>query len=131
MDAYGLKIVGWFKHPVTAVTSTPYVLSIAESGQVFTNEGASSDVQFNLPTIVGSSDSDYVGVVYYFAKLASSGIIIDAPAGEYVGGSPSGGQLYNLETETDATTIVMSVSDSKWAIFSTRGTWSTRANPAG
>ena len=126
MDTYGFLHKGYVKKTVTAVTqaSSPYSLTSNQSGQVFTNNGSTASVQFNLPTI---TDSDDLGLEYTFVKLTDDNVVIDAAAGEYIADSSSGGQIQNLQAaETYASITLVSVTTSKWAIApGAVGTWET------
>jgi len=125
MDAYGFSFKGYQKETVTAVTqaSSPYVLTANQSGQVFTTDGASGSVQFNLPTL---TDATTNGLTYTFVKLAASSLVIDTAAGDYVADSSSGGQIQNTSAETYATVTLTSVSTTQWVVApGAHGTWVT------
>ena len=124
MDTYGFTHKGYDRKTVNAISSSPRALTADESGQIFTNTGASGPIVFNLPTI---SDADDIGVYYPFAKLADQTITINAAAGEYVGDSSASGSISNSTAgQTYAPITLVSVSASTWAILpGAVGSWTT------
>jgi hypothetical protein len=120
MDFHGINLEGYLKRKVTAVTqaASPYALTLDMSGQIFTNTGATGDVTFTLPDIDGE-----VGISFTFVKLVSSGILIDANAGQYIADSVSGGRLSNTTSDLYAAITVISVSSTVWYVDGGQGIW--------
>ena len=126
VDTYGFLHKGYVKKTVTAVAegASPYALTANQSGQVFTNTGATASVQFNLPTLTASTD---LGLEYTFVKLTDDNVVIDAAAGDTIADSAASGQVQNTTAaETYATITLISVSTSAWVIApGAHGTWTT------
>jgi hypothetical protein len=83
---------------------------------------SSSEKTFNLPS-VGSGN---VGCHFYFAKINTGKLIIDAADSDKIADSGAGDTIYNDQTgEIYATIHLVLVSETQWAIYGMDGIWST------
>lgn len=95
-------------------------LDTTDSGQVFTNDGATTGIQFNLPS------AGPVGAHYTFIVKDSYNLRIDTTAGEYIqmGAilSSSGGYV---DSSAVGSSIHLLYTDSTWITTSVVGSWYT------
>jgi hypothetical protein len=103
---------------VTAQSSTPLSLTAADSGKVYTNEGASAQIVFNLPAAA-------VDLNYTFIVQDADGIQIVAATGDTIriaaSVTPAAG---NISTTTIGNTVkLIAINATEWIAVFYVGTW--------
>lgn len=104
--------------PVTAQASTPLALTSTDSGKVYTNEGASAEIVFNLPT--AAADLNYTFIVQ-----DANGIQINANTGDTIRVAASVSASAGLiETATVGNVVkLVAINATEWIAVSYVGTW--------
>lgn len=105
--------------PTTNGVGSPYAITTGDENKVFTNEGATAKVYFNLPATA-------VGKTYTFYCDDADGLRVKAPAGSTIrsGSSVSASGGYAESTTPGSLLSLVAVSLTKWVDCSMRGTWS-------
>lgn len=97
--------------------ASPYTVTNGDSGKVFTNEGASSIVTFNLPTAVA-------GLEYTFVVQDADGLTVVASAGDTIriatAVSAVAGNI--SATAIGATVRLVAINATEWVSVATNGT---------
>lgn len=117
-----LDIVGGIKkYAVTAVTSgigSPYSITAAQSGTLFTNEGAGAEAYLILPTAA-------VGLSYIFYVQNANGLNVAASAGDtirlYMDVTPAAGNLDS--TDLGSIVSLLAINSTEWIATFTSGAW--------
>ena len=106
-----------YRENVIAATTTRAVLS-TESGTTFTNEGATAEVPFNLPTAVA-------GLRYCFIIQDADGIQVNAAAGDTIRIAGSVSATAGLVEATTIGNVVelVAINATEWVAKSVIGTW--------
>tara|TARA_R110002126_G_scaffold596_4_gene3701 strand:- start:2571 stop:3902 length:1332 start_codon:yes stop_codon:yes gene_type:complete len=106
-----------YRENVIAATTTRSVLS-TESGTTFTNEGATAEVPFNLPTAVA-------GLRYCFIIQDADGIQVNAAAGDTIRIAGSVSATAGLVEATTIGNVVelVAINATEWVAKSVIGTW--------
>jgi hypothetical protein len=104
--------------PVTAQASTPLSLTANDSGKVYTNEGASAQIVFNLPTAAAGLD-------FTFIVQDADGIQVVAASGDTIriaaSATPAAG---NISTTTVGNTVkLVAINATEWVAVYYVGTW--------
>jgi len=108
----------YLPNPVTASASGPVNLEDTDSGNLYTNEGATAEVVFNLPTAAANLE-------FTFIVQDSDGIQINADTGDTirVAGSVSASAGL-IETTTIGNTVhLKAINATEWVAISYVGTW--------
>ena len=105
--------------PVIAQASTPLSLSSSDSGKFYTNEGASAQIVFNLPTAVS-------GLSYTFFVQDSDGLQVVAATGDTIriagSATPTAG---NISSSNIGDSVkILAINDTEWIAVFYIGTWS-------
>lgn len=104
--------------PVTAQASTPLTLTASDTGKVYTNEGASAQIVFNLPTAA-------VGLNFTFVTQDADGIQIVAASGDTIriaaSATPAAGNISN--TTIGNTVQLVAINATEWIATYYVGTW--------
>jgi hypothetical protein len=110
--------------PITVVVSTggsaaPYAISADKSGVTFTNEGATEQAYFTLPTAVA-------GATAKFIVQDADGIRVTAAAGDTIrlAGNVSAAAGYIASTTIGSTVTLTAINATEWVADSLVGTWS-------
>lgn len=102
----------------TTQASSPYTVTNADSGKVFTNDGATAGVTFNLPTAV-------TGLQYTFVVQDADGITVVANTGDTIriasGVSATAGNA--ASTTVGSTVYLVAINAVEWISVATNGTW--------
>lgn len=110
---------GFVYDAIDATTDT--VVTIAQSGNVFTNSGASStEITFTLPTAAE-------GLYYIFSVVDSATVNVDCGGSDrIITTNVDGDKLQNTGTAGDAITIICRSASgtTNWVLASKIGTWS-------
>lgn len=103
---------------VSPQAGTPVNITAAQSGTVFTNEGASALGTFNLPTAAAN-------LIYTFVVQDSDGIKIVANTGDTIRISASASASAGNATSTviGSTVTIVAINATEWISISTNGTW--------
>lgn len=106
-----------YRENVIAATTTRAVLS-TESGTTFTNEGATAEVPFNLPTAVA-------GLRYRFIIQDADGIQVNAAAGDTIRIAGSVSATAGLVEATTIGNVVelVAINATEWMAIDVIGTW--------
>ena len=106
-----------YRENVIAATTTRAVLS-TESGTTFTNEGATAEIPFNLPTAVA-------GLWYTFIVQDADGIQVNAASGDTIRIAASVSAAAGLcESATIGNTVTLcAINATEWVATSVIGTW--------
>jgi len=104
---------------VTVTTGS--TLSTSDYGNTIVANNGSTYVTFTLP-LLSSSD---VGARLTFVKLGTGGMRIQAPSGNYIADSTSGGSLYTNENAVGCTVSLMAASSTNWVILGGDCVWQT------
>lgn len=103
---------------IAAKTSSPYTVLSTESGRVFTNEGTTVSITFNLPTAVA-------GLTYTFIVQDADGIVVDANTGDTIRlatqVSASSGNA--TSTAIGSVLTLAAINATEWIATSINGTW--------
>jgi hypothetical protein len=104
--------------PVTAQASTPLSPAATDSGKVYTNEGATEQIVFNLPTAAA-------GLAFTFIIQDSDGIQVVANTGDTIrvagSATPAAG---NIQATTVGNTVkLIAINDTEWIAVFYVGTW--------
>jgi len=104
--------------PVTASASGPVSVTANDSGKVYTNEGASAEVEFTLPTAAA-------GLNYTFVVQDADGIQVTAASGDTIriaaSVTPAAG---DISTTTIGNTVkLIAINDTEWIAVYYVGTW--------
>ena len=104
--------------PVTAQASTPLTLTSSDSGKVYTNEGASAQIVFNLPT--AAADLNYTFIIQ-----DTDGIQVVAASGDTirVAGSVSAAAGNIAATTVGNTVQIVAINATEWVATYYVGTW--------
>jgi hypothetical protein len=97
---------------------SPYSVTAAESGRLFTNEGATASVTFSLPTAVA-------GLTYTFVVQDADGIIVDAATGDtiQVAASVSATSGNATSTTIGSSLTLTAINATEWVATSMLGSW--------
>jgi hypothetical protein len=106
-----------YREYIIPATTTRSVLS-TESGATFTNEGASAEVPFNLPTAVA-------GLRYRFIIQDADGIQVNAAAGDTIRVAGSVSATAGLVEATTIGNVVelVAINATEWMAIDVIGTW--------
>lgn len=120
VDAAGTGVANFLaQNPVTAKATTPITVAVNDAGRVFTNEGASAQIVFNLPTAATSNGP------FTFYVQDTDGIQVVASTGDTIrvgtGVSSAGGTATNSTAGSFITLIAINATE--WISFSSFGTW--------
>lgn len=98
--------------------ASPYTVTNGDSGKVFTNEGASAGVTFNLPTAIA-------GLEYTFVVQDADGLTVVANAGDTVriAGAVSATAGNSASTTIGSTVRFVAINVTEWISVATNGTW--------
>lgn len=104
--------------PVTAQASTPLTLTSGDSGKVYTNEGATAQIVFNLPTAAA-------GLNFTFIVQDTDGMQIVAASGDTIrvagSATPAAG---NISATTIGNTVqLIAINATEWIAVYYVGTW--------
>ena len=104
----------------TEGVGSPYSVTAAESGRVFTNEGTTAKAYLTLPTAVA-------GYVYTVYCQDADGVRVTANTGDtiQVAGTVSGAAGYSESTTIGSSLILVAINATEWVAVSVVGTWST------
>jgi hypothetical protein len=106
--------------PVTAQASTPLGLTSADSGKVYTNEGASAQIVFNLPTAVAGLNFTFI-----VQDTSDYGIQVVAASGDTIrvatSVTPAAGNI--AATDDGCTVQLVAINDTEWVAVYYVGTW--------
>lgn len=114
-------------NPLVAKTAN-YQILFSDSNTVFTNTGASGEVDFTLP--VGTVGTGSTSMVFYFYVAAAQTLKVIATGSETIqdlATTGSGGGNTNSNTVGNYCALTQSATG-KWVITSQRGVWSTTVN---
>ncbi len=104
--------------PVTAQASTPLTLTSSDSGKVYTNEGATAQIVFNLPT--AAADLNFT-----FITQDADGIQVVAASGDTIriaaSATPAAGNISN--TTIGNTVQLVAINATEWIATYYVGTW--------
>jgi len=102
----------------TATVGTPQVLTVAESGTLWLNTGATEEVHFTLPTAVA-------GLTYSFSSMDSDGLQVNCASGDTVtiNGATSATAGYVSCTGTTSTLTITAMDDTSWCACASIGDW--------
>ncbi len=102
----------------TAVITTPTVLTSTQSAETFTNEGASAQIEFDLPTAVA-------GLRYTFIVQDIDGIKIVAATGDTIrnGGVVSDSAGYIESTTIGSVITLLAINATEWLTIFQIGDW--------
>lgn len=103
---------------VTAQATTPKTLAASESGTIFSNEGATGAITFNLPTAVAN-------YVYTFIVQDADGINITAAAADTIrfGGTVTATAGTISSTTIGSTITLVAINATEWVATSLIGSW--------
>jgi hypothetical protein len=104
--------------PLTAQASTPVTLTAESSGRTYTNEGASAEINFTLPTAAA-------GLEFKFIVQDTDGIQVNAATGDTirVAGSVSAA-AGNIDAATIGNAVhLVAINATEWIAQSYVGTW--------
>jgi hypothetical protein len=103
---------------VSPHTSSPVVLTVGDTFKFYTNQGTTTEIEFQLPTAAA-------GLVYYFACLDTDGLKIRANTGDdiRIGASASSTAGYASSTTIGSTVMLVAIDATTWLAFSAVGTW--------
>jgi hypothetical protein len=104
---------------VNVNASGPVSVTAAQTGDVFTNEGAGAEVNHNLPTAVA-------GLIYTFVVQAAQNLRVTAAAGDTirVAGSVSGAAGNIVNATVGGTVTILAINATEWiALGAPAGTW--------
>jgi hypothetical protein len=118
VDSSGQVDISTIHDPVTASASGPVALTSADSGKLYTNEGAAAEVEFTLPT--AAADLGYKFVVH-----DANGIKVTAAAGDTIrvagSATPAAG---NITASTVGNTVkLIAINATEWIAVWYVGTW--------
>jgi hypothetical protein len=105
-------------NPVTAQASTPLTLTSSDSGKLYTNEGATAQIVFNLPTAAA-------GLEFTFVVQDSDGLQVVAASGDTIriAGSVTV-SAGSISTTTIGNTVhLKAINATEWIALSHEGTW--------
>lgn len=107
---------------LTSSTKTDnYSVTTADAGTLLIMN-SSAEKTFSLPSVSASD----IGCHFYFAKINSGKLIIDAADSDKIADSAAGATIYNDQSgETYAAIHLILVSETQWSIFGLDGTWTT------
>lgn len=105
-------------NPVTASASGPVALTAADSGKLFTNEGAAAEVEFNLPAAAP-------GLEFSFVVQDVDGVQVNAAAGDTIRIAASVSAAAGLIEATAIGNAVKlkAINATEWVATSVVGTW--------
>ncbi len=105
-------------NPVTASSSGPVALNVSDSGNLYTNEGATAEVEFNLP-------SAQVGLEFSFIVQDTDGIQVNANTGDTIRiGASVSAAAGLIETTTIGNAVKLkAINNTEWVAMSNVGTW--------
>jgi len=103
---------------VVAEPTTPRTAAANEGGTLFTNEGASEKIVFNLPSAV-------TGMCYSFFVQDADGIRVVAAAGDTIrlAGSVTIAAGYAESTTIGSTVSLIAINETEWVAVGFAGTW--------
>ena len=107
---------------VSPKTSTPYTVLEAESGTLFTNEGATGVVQFDLPSAPAN------GTWYMFHIYENEVVQIDPFGTDRIedNSGPANGKYIWADAKGEAITLVYNGAN-RWMVLSKYGVWGAEA----
>ena len=118
----GAGAMGMWLHKKVIVTdvTSPVTLTVAQSGSIFNNSGASGAVTYNLPAAAA-------GLVYGFAVITAQNLIVDAAAGDliYIGSSASSAGGTATSNTIGSALYMVAIDATNWVCLSDTGTWVT------
>jgi hypothetical protein len=92
-------------------------LTSADFGKTIVVNDSGGGMTVNLPSVSAAD----IGATITVVKLGASRLTIDAPSGNYILNSTSGGTLYS---DTVVATVTLRVSNSVWwMVVGSAGTW--------
>lgn len=105
-------------YTVTANSSGPVAVVPGSSNTIFTNEGASLNVNYNLP-------SPTLGLVYTFVVQNISGITISATNSSTIriGSNITVANGSIASADTGSSITLVAINTSEWVAISINGTW--------
>jgi hypothetical protein len=104
--------------PITNGVGSPYTLSVAETGALITNEGASAKVYINLP-------SASAGLCYGFYIQDADGMRFTAATGNTIrsGDQISASAGYSESTSTGSMIWAIAINSTGWVCCGGTGIW--------
>ena len=103
---------------VSPKATTPITVVKLDSGTVFTNEGASAKIVYNLPTAAA-------GLTYTFVVQDADGIQVVAASGDTIRIAASvSAAAGNIDSTTIGSTVVLvAINATEWIAITSLGTW--------
>jgi len=126
----GTGALGGYTRSLEAVSGTPHTISSAESGRLFTNEGASAIIVHTLPTAVA-------GLQYSFTVQDADGIRVTANTDDTIrlDGVVSAAAGTIESTEIGASIHVLAINAIEWFVHilpaGSRGNWQVDSTATG
>lgn len=119
----GSSVFSWlgtmlYKVSVSPQATTPIAVATTDSAKVFTNEGATAKIVFNLPTAVAN-------LMYTFVVEDSDGIDIVANSGDTIrfAGTVTAAAGTITSTTIGSTITLVAINATEWIATSLMGTW--------
>lgn len=104
--------------PVSAQASSPVTVNSSDSGKVYTNEGATGEIVFNLPTAAAN-------LFYTFVVQDSDGVEVVANTGDTIrlAGSVSA-SAGKIESATIGSSVtIIAINATEWVAMALMGSW--------